>query len=79
MSKQKELNDLRAQEMELEASVLSMKKEIEKMTNKQQETLLYISQVNFISLFQLQDFAYSIANCFFRIWSGIERNIFGPI
>ncbi|KAB7495727.1 hypothetical protein Anas_08224, partial [Armadillidium nasatum] len=50
MSKQKELNDLRAQEMELEVSVLSMKKEIEKMTNKQQETLLYISQIE-----ELQD------------------------
>lgn len=46
LSKQKELNDLRAQEMELEATVLSMKNKIEKLNCSQQETLLHLSQVS---------------------------------
>ena len=48
MSKQKELNDLRSQEMELEANLITSKKKIEQLGNTHQETLLFISQVRLI-------------------------------
>lgn len=47
MGKQRELDDLRSQEMELEASLITSKKQMERIENTQQETQLFISQVNF--------------------------------
>ena len=49
--KQNELKDLRTQEMELELSVSNMKKRIDQITQTQQDTQLYISQVSNLVIF----------------------------
>ena len=50
-AKQNELKDLRTQEMELELSVSNMKKRIDQITQTQQDTQLYISQVSNLVIF----------------------------
>lgn len=48
MSKQRELNDLRDQEVSLETSVTSTKNQLETISNTQQETQLHLSQVKIL-------------------------------